>query len=332
MTVFIAHADADAAAAAELAAFLKPRGLLCELETGARGFRHLQRGDAVVALWSNKSVFHVHRMTMEKRILEAWADQQLVLVKLDHGILPVGMRDLSAIDASFQAARATMAWMQVERAVREAVKASWTVQPETGNADEAPGGDGGQDAPARRPAPPDEPMAPKGGGLFRGLFKKKSAAPMHRSQEREAAAPAPQAPATAPAGPAAEPLLFISYAHADDAAVTPIVAIVESSGRAVWIDKSIAAGEGWAGEIVRGIKGARGVIVMCSARAFESDHIKREVYLADRFKKPMLPMFLEAANMPEDFEYFFAGVQWLELFKLGEAERAGAIRSALSRI
>lgn len=310
MTVFIAHADADAATAAELAKFLKSRAMLAEIETGARGFRHLQRGDAVVALWSGKSIFHVHRMLMEKRLLEAWSDQRLVLVKLDHGLLPVGLRDLPAIDASFEPARALRAWPEVERSVREAAKRAMS---DTASSAKSPAG----------------PVGSPGGGFLGGLFRRKSAAaPGQPAPARKAAPTAAEAD-----GAPSATMLFISYAHADDAVVAPIVAVVEASGRPVWIDKgSIGAGEGWAGEIVRGIKGARGMIVMCSPRAFESDHIKREVYLADRFKKPMLPVFLEAANMPEDFEYFFAGVQWLELFKLGEAERAGAISSALARI
>jgi len=113
-------------------------------------------------------------------------------------------------------------------------------------------------------------------------------------------------------------------------AVVPVVEAVQAQGRAVWIDKGgIAAGEGWAGEIVRAIKSAKGVIVMCSAQAFQSDHVKREVYLADRYKKPMVPVFLEAAAPPEDFEYFFAGVQWLELHKTPAGEQAAAIAKAL---
>lgn len=128
-------------------------------------------------------------------------------------------------------------------------------------------------------------------------------------------------------------MLFVSYAHADNAAVEPVVAIVQKSGQAVWIDKSgINPGDGWAGEIVRAIKAAKGIIVMCSQHAFESDHVKREIYLADRYKKPMSPVFLEAAQPPEDFEYFFAGVQWLELYKLPEDERAAAIGKALKAV
>ena len=63
--------------------------------------------------------------------------------------------------------------------------------------------------------------------------------------------------------------------------------------------------------------------------AFESDHVKREIYLADRYKKPMLPVFIADAQPPEDFEYFFAGVQSLNLYAMPEAERPQALMQAL---
>jgi hypothetical protein len=157
-----------------------------------------------------------------------------------------------------------------------------------------------------------------------------SAARRTLSGKRAAPVPAAEAVVAAPTPAAA---LFISYAHADDAAVTPVVDAVRANGREVWIDKSgIQTGDRWAGEIVRAIKSAGGIMVMCSQRAFESDHVKREIYLADRYKKPMAPVFLEAAQPPEDFEYFFAGVQWLELYKLPEADRPAAIGRALGAV
>jgi hypothetical protein len=159
----------------------------------------------------------------------------------------------------------------------------------------------------------------------------RSRAPATRAAEQkpapvppEAAAPPPQQPAAGAAN------VFVSYASVDRAKVVPIVDGVKQNGQTVWIDQQeIAAGEGWAGEIVRAIKGAKGVLVMCSAAAFESDHVKREIYLADRYKKRLLPVFLEDASPPEDFEYFFAGVQWLRLHDTPEADRSKAVVQAL---
>lgn len=146
--------------------------------------------------------------------------------------------------------------------------------------------------------------------------------------ETKTEAPAPrqkEKPVVQTGGP-----VFVSYAHDDAVAVGPVVAAVERAGRPVWIDKSdINAGTGWAGEIVRAIRGAEGVMVVCTPAAFRSDHVKREVYLADRYQKPLMPVMLAPVSLPEDFEYFFAGVQWLELHRVPENQRAAAIKQAL---
>jgi len=310
MFVFIAHAEPDQAAADDLKGLLRTLGLVADTETGARGFRHLQASDVVVALWSQNSVFGTHRMMMEKRMLDAWADGRLVLVKLDHGLLPVGMRDLEAIDASSVSGRKLSVWPQVARAAKDAMNAALVARSE---------------AFWKSPPPPPEERS-QGGGMFGFRKAKKSVPPAAEAASEQALAPA----APGASAPPDVAILFISYAHADNASVQPVVDVVKGAGREVWIDKGgIEPGEGWAGEIVRGIKGSSGVMVMCSPRAFESDHIKREVYLAARYKKPMLPVFIAEAQPPEDFEYFFAGVQWLELFKLPEADRPAAIGKAL---
>lgn len=407
MFIYIAHAEADQAAADDLKAFLKSRGKVVETETGVRGFRHLQKSDVVIALWSRKAVFGGQRMLMENRILDAWADERLVLVRLDHDPLPVGMRDLKAFDASFETGRSMSVWPQVERAANDAINRALVAADEKarkesihpdGDAIEGPVRVGAAERPqagssrARLEAPEPFDLPAKRGGAPKALLllvglvvlgagvwalatgvggtiripsltaaiggggpdyefsvfyaaiagavtgglivllalglggSRRTRAPPRTSVR----APAPAAPAASTPAPNT---LFISYAHADNASVQPVVDVVKGAGRQVWIDKGgIQAGEGWAGEIVRGIKGSSGVMVMCSPNAFESDHIKREVYLADRYKKPMLPVFIADAKPPEDFEYFFAGVQWLELFRLPEADRPAAIGRALAAV
>ncbi len=299
MFAFIAHAEADQAVATELKAFLKLRGVISETETGARGFRHLQSGDVVIALWSERGIFSRYRMMIEKRMLEAWANGRLVLVKLDHSFLPVGVRDLPAIDASFVESRKLVAWPDVERAAREAMKAAQEKNSEA----------------FWSSSPPPKADRSRGASKTKGGTVASAAGT-----------------AQAPSGPAGDKV-FISYSHADNAAVEPVVAVVEKAGRDVWMDKQdVPAGNGWAGEIVRGIKSARGIMVMCSPHAFMSDHIKREVYLADRYKKPMLPVFIADAKPPEDFEYFFAGVQGLDLYRIQESDRPNAIVRALASV
>lgn len=382
MTIFIAHAPQDAAVAGQLETHLERRGLFVETETGEAGFRPLQFSDVVVMLVSKDSVFSPYRLQFEKRALDAWAEQKLILVKLDHNFAPVGLRDLPFIDASFAQQRELVAWAEV---LKQAQEKSRPAPPPASAAPPARGPlDGASpQAPMRRRARPSitgvligalcilpglfalalmgsiwltnrigpapgsfldvlagvgaygERYGLSGAGavvlalgavallvlaLLFLLFRALAAAERPRTG-------APPAAREAGAGP--DDSVFVSYARANESLVLPVVEAVKRAGRRLWLDQEAISGDGWAGQIVRAIRACQGVCVMCSAAAFESDHVKREVYLADRYKKPLLPVFIEDAAPPEDFEYFFAGVQALNLFEAPEAERASLLSRAL---
>ncbi len=127
------------------------------------------------------------------------------------------------------------------------------------------------------------------------------------------------------------PEVFVSYSHADKDAVYPIVELVEGLGRQVWIDRdAMKAGQGWAGMIVRAIKSSQTFCIMCSARAFDSSHVRREVYLADKYGKTLLPIRLDDAQMPEDIEYFLIDRQWIDMSAVPEDQREAILREAFS--
>ncbi len=357
MTVFIAFAPADREAAEGLEKFIERRGQFAELDDGQTALRPVQPSDVVVLLVSKDFVFAPARLRLEQRALDAWSDGRLVVVKLDHGLAPVGLRDLPAIDASFEAQR-EFKWQEIVEAVREKLK------PASRSSDDA------------RPALPSAPRKSGGGlinvlllvalamlaasasiwlanrigpvpggwadladgvdrfgaryGLASGvtpwLFAAASVVTLFSLLVARLKRARRQAPAEAPTQTDA---MFVSYARANETMVLPVIEAAQRDGRKFWLDqKGIGAGDGWAGEIVRAIKGSAGVMVMCSKAAFESDHVKREVYLADRYRKRLAPVYIEQAEPPEDFEYFFAGVQSLNLFETPEPER----RQALVRV
>jgi hypothetical protein len=396
MTVFISHAAADAPAAEALQKFLERRGLFVERETGERGFRPLRSNDVVIALWSKDSVFSPYRLQAEKRALDAWAEDRLILVKLDHHFAPVGLRDLPFIDASFEQQRDLVAWAEAAK-MAQAPRTPPSAPP-GGLETAAPPG---AERPQREPgmAPPQAPRRARGGAFFWLLttvailggataaavvaavwmatrigavpgsvadvvggvneFAVRYGAPEQSGAWIAGAAialallaivlvitrkprhagtavvekKAEEAPASAQPAPAPSDAVFVSYARANAPIVLPICEAVKKEGNQLWLDQDgIGAGEGWAGEIVRAIRTVRGVAVMCSQAAFESDHVKREIYLADRYKKRLLPVFIEDARPPEDFEYFFAGVQWLKLHETPEQERGQAMARALAAV
>ncbi len=379
MTVFVAHAPADAATAEALEAFLERRGQFVELDDGQTALRPITPHDTMVLLVSKDLVFAPMRLRLEQRALDAWADGRLILAKLDHGIAPVGLRDLPAIDASFEAQR-EFKWQEIANAIREKARPAG---PPAGAAPRsaAPkrksggGGWGGALLQIALALPGLVAIAaavsiwlvnrigPTPGGwrdLLAGVdaFGLRYGAPagaavwlfaaataltvlvfaafvvrkLSRAKpEREALQHAAEEAAPAPIPPQQSDQVFVSYARANQALVLPVIEGAKQAGRNFWLDQQglTVGGEGWAGEIVRAIRGAAGVVVMCSKAAFESDHVKREVYLADRYRRRLIPVFIEDAEPPEDFEYFFAGVQHIKLYETPEGERSQALAVVL---
>jgi hypothetical protein len=365
MTVYIAHAPVDHATAEALEKFVERRGHFCELDDGQTAKHPVKASDVLVLLLSKDFALAPARLRLERRALDAWVDGRLLVVKLDPSTAPVGLRDLPAIDASSETQRA---WQEVSDAIRERLQARAGGEAAASKPAPAKRGGGlfgallmfvlalpGMLAAAAvaaiwlanriGPRPGGWPDLRAGVAAFgarygvgamatEALFIAAMLAALVvgallavRALRRPRAAPA-SAPAEAQAG--APQQTFVSYARANAAAIMPVLEAAKLSGRDFWLDEQSRVGaQGWAGEIVRTIGGAADVVVMCSKAAFESDHVKREIYLADRYHKRLVPVFIEDATPPEDFEYFFAGVHLLKLFETPEAERPQAFMQVL---
>lgn len=378
MTIFIAHAPADAAVAEALEIFLERRGQFVERDDGQTALRPIQSSDVLVLLISQNLSFAPMRLRLEQRALDAWADGRLLVAKLDHGIAPVGLRDLPAIDATFAAQR-EFKWQELANQINEKLRAARQRGAEAAEGAPAPTTRGrGGSLPGLLlrlalavpgivalvaavsiylvnrigPAPGGwrellsgiDALGVRNGapsGVMVWVFASAIALTLlvfalliarrilRAGPERAAPAPSADDASEATAAPQSD-AVFVSYARANSAVVMPVIEAAQEQGRRFWVDQQgISAGDGWAGEIVRAIKTAAGVVVMCSKAAFESDHVKREIYLADRYHRRLIPVFIEDAEPPEDFEYFFAGVQHLKLFETPESERPDALARAL---
>ena len=123
MTVFLAHAPADREAAEALEKFIERRGQFAELDDGHTALRPVQPSDVFVLLVSQALRCSPRRACGSNSARSTRGPTgRLVVVKLDHGIAPVGLRDLPAIDASFEAQR-EFKWNEVADAVRDALRA-----------------------------------------------------------------------------------------------------------------------------------------------------------------------------------------------------------------
>jgi len=64
---------------------------------------------------------------------------------------------------------------------------------------------------------------------------------------------------------------------------------------------------------VAAIRASKGFVVFCSPSAYESDHVLREIAVAARFKKPILPVVLGGGRGPDAFLYYLSAHQSVDI-------------------
>jgi non-specific serine/threonine protein kinase len=129
------------------------------------------------------------------------------------------------------------------------------------------------------------------------------------------------------------PHLFVSYASTDVERVAQVVAVLERAGIPVWQDRSgIPGGANYGPEIVTAIRESGALLLMCSADAFASRNVRQEVALAWKHERPILPLLLEPAEIPDELAYWLEAAQWIELLDRPEDAWLPELLRALERI
>lgn len=91
-----------------------------------------------------------------------------------------------------------------------------------------------------------------------------------------------------------EPYIFISYAHADDKRVLPIIREMQKQGFRVWYDTGVEVGTEWPDYIAQKLLDSDCVLVFMSPDAERSHNCRREINLAVKRKSDcMLVAYLE---------------------------------------
>jgi hypothetical protein len=109
--------------------------------------------------------------------------------------------------------------------------------------------------------------------------------------------------------------VFISYSKEDRSTADRLCEVMEAQGLACWIaPRDIPAGAEWATSIVDGIRAARSMIILISARVSASQEVPREIRLADKCRIPIIPVRLEPCELVGEFDYFLGNRQWLDCF------------------
>jgi hypothetical protein len=104
--------------------------------------------------------------------------------------------------------------------------------------------------------------------------------------------------------------IFVSYSRRDSGAVKLLVSALEKAGHEVWVDQSaIQGGTLWQEEIVKAVGSAEVFLLVVSSHSVESEHVERELALASLKGKRIVPLILNAMEVPDKMEYALAGVE-----------------------
>lgn len=107
--------------------------------------------------------------------------------------------------------------------------------------------------------------------------------------------------------------IFVSYARADSGAASKIIARLEAEGNDIWVDRDdISGGQLWRESIVKAISECSVFVILISTRSVSSNNVRKEMDLADKKGKPILPVMLEQSDIPANMEYQLAGIQWID--------------------
>lgn len=107
--------------------------------------------------------------------------------------------------------------------------------------------------------------------------------------------------------------VFVSYATHDKLTADAVCATLEAAGVRCWIaPRDVTPGMDYGAAIVEGIRGSRIMVVVFSAHANDSQHIKREVERAVSHGVVVLPFRIEDTLPTASLEYFIGSVHWLD--------------------
>lgn len=125
--------------------------------------------------------------------------------------------------------------------------------------------------------------------------------------------------------------VFISYASQDRERVIAIAGHLEAAGVTVWLDQQrILGGDIYGPAIVRALRTAKVMVLMCTDAAMRSPNVRQEIVLAWKYQVPYLPLLLEPVSFPEQLEYWLEGWQWTEVLERPVAAWRPAVLQALA--
>ena len=158
------------------------------------------------------------------------------------------------------------------------------------------------------------------------------APPAEPESEPEPASPPAQngdEPAEKPAGQD----VFISYSRRDEAFIRQLYGELTGRGISTWYDRqNIGVATHWPTQIVEGIRDCKVFVLAVSPDSTASVNVRKEVDLAQRYQKQIVPLIWRATDITVAMEYQLAGIQWIEFNENASKENFEELADVLSRL
>lgn len=106
--------------------------------------------------------------------------------------------------------------------------------------------------------------------------------------------------------------VFISYQSNSKEDAIKLSKYLESNDINTWYaPRNIEVGEYWAQKLGEALQNCKALLLLFTKDADNSDHVYREINLADMYKKPILWINLDATT-PKNLIYYLNSIQWYE--------------------
>ena len=115
------------------------------------------------------------------------------------------------------------------------------------------------------------------------------------------------------------PYVFLSYSHKDEKDAASFIQTLKQMGFRVWYDEGLEPGSEWPPEIAQRILNCGYFIALVSSNYLSSKMCRRELNFADSENKPLLLVYLDAAEQPPEMRMQYGALQ--ALFKHRDGSR-----------
>jgi hypothetical protein len=120
--------------------------------------------------------------------------------------------------------------------------------------------------------------------------------------------------------------VFISYSSKDKLVADEVCTNLEKAAIRCWIaPRNIAPGEDWRTAITQAISQSQVFVFISSVNSNSSDHVSREISLADDHKVVIIPFKIDHTGWGPSIEYILAKTQWLDASNPPTREQINAL-------